>query len=140
MSFMSNYSLKTSLRENLNNTLFQFPQDQDVDSLVNEFTNIIIKVSRKVIKIKNRQYSKKKQRSTMQNKKWFDKSCHLLKNELRNLGRRASIYPKKCRGGDGLQTRKVRRYATRNFFLNFGTLKRYSQRFGGTYKVILQCA
>jgi hypothetical protein len=43
-------------------------------------------------------------------------------------------------GGDGLQTRKVRRYATRNFFLNFGTLKRYSQRFGGTYKVILQCA
>jgi hypothetical protein len=42
--------------------------------------------------------------------------------------------------GDGLQTRKVRRYPTRNFFLNFGTLKRYSQRFGGTYKVILQCA
>jgi hypothetical protein len=39
----SNYTL----RENLNNTcilyemntLFQFPQDQDVDSLVNEFTN-----------------------------------------------------------------------------------------------------
>ena len=43
-------------------------------------------------------------------------------------------------GGNGLQTRKVRRYATRHFFLNFGTLKRHSQRFGGTYKVILQCA
>ena len=39
-------------------------------------------------------------------------------------------------GGDRLQTRKVRRYATRNFFLNFGTLKWHSQRFGGTYKVI----
>ena len=26
------------------------------------------------------------------------------------------------------------------FFLNFGTLRRHSQRFGGTYKVILQCA
>jgi hypothetical protein len=24
--------------------------------------------------------------------------------------------------------------------LNFGTLRRHSQRFGGTYKVILQCA
>ena len=25
-------------------------------------------------------------------------------------------------------------------FFNFGTLKQHSQRFGGTYKVILQCA
>jgi hypothetical protein len=62
MSFMWNDALKTTLRKNLNNTcilneintLFQSPQNQDVDSLVNEFTNIIIKVSRKVIKIKNR--------------------------------------------------------------------------------------
>jgi hypothetical protein len=76
MSFIWYDALKTTLRENLNNTcilnemntLFQFPQDQDVDSLVNEFTNIIIKVSRKVIKIKTRRFSKKKQRSTMQNK------------------------------------------------------------------------
>ena len=104
MSFMWNdAALKTTLRENLNNTcilneintLFQSPQDQDVDSLVNEFTNIIIKVSRKVIKIKNRRFSKKKQRtrSTMQNKKWFDKSFHLLKNELRNLGSLLSRFP-----------------------------------------------
>ena len=39
--------------------------------------------------------------------------------------------------GDGLQIRKVRRYAIRNFF---GTLKRHFQRFEGTYKVIVQCA
>ena len=37
--------------------------------------------------------------------------------------------------GDGLQIRKVRRYATRNFFI-----KRHFQRFEGTYKVIVQCA
>ena len=101
MSFMWNDALKTTLRENLSNTcilnemntLFQSPQDQDVDSLVNEFTNIIIKVSKKVIKIKNRRFTKKKQKSTMQNKKWFDKSCHVLKNELRNLGSLLSRFP-----------------------------------------------
>ena len=73
--------------------VFSIPQDRDVDSLVNEFTNIIIKVSRKVIEIKNRRFSKKKQRSTMENKKWIDKSCHLLKNELRNLGSLLSRFP-----------------------------------------------
>ena len=29
----------------------------------------------------------------MQNKKWFDKSCHVLKNELRNLGSLLSRFP-----------------------------------------------
>jgi hypothetical protein len=101
ISFLWNDALKNTLRENLNNTsilnemntLFQFPQGRDVDSLVNEFTNIINNVSRKLIKIKNRRFFKKKQRSTIQKKKWFDKSCHLLKNELRNLGRLLSRFP-----------------------------------------------
>jgi hypothetical protein len=55
------------------------------------------------------------------------------------LHARASIHPKKWGGGDGLQIRKVRRYATRIFF-NVGTLKWHFQRFGGTCKVIVQCA
>lgn len=94
MSLIWDDALKTTLRENLSsnytrnemNTLFQPLHDQDTDSLVDEFTNIIIGVSRNVVKIKNRRFSKNKQRCTIQRQKWFDKSCHLLKKELRNLG------------------------------------------------------
>ena len=101
MSFAWNDVFKTTLRENLNNecilndmnTLFHFPQNQSVDSLVNEFTSIIVDVSKKVIKVKNRRFSKKKQKQTIQKQKWFDKNCHLLKNELRNLGNLLSRFP-----------------------------------------------
>ena len=101
MSFVWNDVFKTTLRENLNNecilnnmnTLFYFPQNQSVDSLVNEFTSIIVNISKKVIKVKNRRFSQKKQKQTIQKQKWFDKNCHLLKNELRNLGNLLSRFP-----------------------------------------------
>ena len=75
------------------NTLFQLLHDQDTDSLVDEFTNIIVGVSRNVVKIKNRRFSKKKKGCTIQRQKWFDKSCHVLKRELRNLGGWLSRFP-----------------------------------------------
>ena len=90
--------------------------------------------------------------NTSDSSKWIDSHKNFLSNPPKNqvllhdllssshnvpLHQGRQSIPKS--EGDGLQIRKVRRYATRNF-LNFGTLKRHFQRFEGTYKVIVQCA
>ena len=66
------------------NSLFE--SFNDIDSLVTEFSGVLVRVSRNVAKIKNGHTPKKKQKNTIQKQKWFDTSCYLLKKELKNLG------------------------------------------------------
>ena len=101
LSFVWNDDLKSTLREHLDNadvfnemnSLFDPPNVLDIESLVSKFTNVIVDVSKNVASVKKRHAPKKKQRVTVQKQKWFDKSCHSLKKELRNLGYLVSKYP-----------------------------------------------
>jgi hypothetical protein len=98
-SFVWSDVLKNTLRENLvcsnisneMNSIFKSPQE--IDSLVSEFTTIIVNASKSVVRIRNRLSTKKRQKVTVQKQKWFNTSCHLLKKEVRNLGLLLSKYP-----------------------------------------------
>ena len=48
------------------NILFQLFHDQATDSLVKEFINTVVRVSRNVVKIKNKLFSNEKQNCTIQ--------------------------------------------------------------------------
>ena len=94
MSFMWSDELKNKLRKQLNSTdvlnemdkLFDSSSETEIESLVNNFTNVIVNSSKKVVCVRNGQVSRKKQRNTVQKQKWFDRNCHSFKKELRNLG------------------------------------------------------
>ncbi len=85
-SFVWSDVLKNTLRENLvcsnisneMNSIFKSPQE--IDSLVSEFTTIIVNASKNVVRIRNRLSSLSK--VTVQKQKWFNTSCHLLKKEV----------------------------------------------------------
>ena len=66
--------------------------DLDINSLVNDFTEIITKASRKCIPLKKQKKKSSKTRVT-QKQKWFDNNCYRLKRELRNLGKLISTQP-----------------------------------------------
>lgn len=93
MSFMWSDELKNKLRKQLNSTdvlnemdkLFDSSSETEIESLVNNFTNVIVNSSKKVVCVRNGQVSRKKQRNTVQKQKWFDRNCHSFKKELRNL-------------------------------------------------------
>ena len=86
--------LKNELRKQLNSTdvlngmdkLFDLSSETEIESLVSNFTNVIVNSSKKVVCVRNGQVSRKKQRNTVQKQKWFDRNCHSFKKELRNLG------------------------------------------------------
>lgn len=94
MSFMWSDELKNKLRKQLNSTdvlnemdkLFDSSSETEIESLVNNFTNVIVNSSKKVVCVRNGQVSRKKQRNTVQKQKWFDRNCHSFKKELQNLG------------------------------------------------------
>ncbi|CAB3984539.1 Hypothetical predicted protein, partial [Paramuricea clavata] len=98
-SFVWNDNLKDTLRENFinsnvsseMNTLFE--SLNETDSVVSKFTDVIVNVSRNVVKIRNRQTPKKKRKRTIQKQRWFNTSCYLLKKELKKLGSLLSKYP-----------------------------------------------
>jgi hypothetical protein len=58
----------------------------------NEFTGVIIDTSRNVMPLKRKRKSGKAKQNNVQKQKWFDKSCHCLKKQLRNLGSLLSKY------------------------------------------------
>jgi hypothetical protein len=60
---------------------------------MSKFTDVIVNVSRNVVKIRNRQTPKKKRKRTIQKQKWFNTSCYLLKKELNKLDSLLSKYP-----------------------------------------------
>ena len=86
--------LKNELGKQLNSTdvlngmdkLFDLSSETEIESLVSNFTNVIVNSSKKVVCVRNGQVSRKKQRNTVQKQKWFDRNCHSFKKELQNLG------------------------------------------------------
>ena len=86
--------LKNELGKQLNSTdvlngmdkLFDLSSETEIESLVSNFTNVIVNSSKKVVCVRNGQVSRKKQRNAVQKQKWFDRNCHSFKKELQNLG------------------------------------------------------
>ena len=64
----------------------------DINSIVNEFTEILSASCSKVLKIKGRRKVNKKN-IPKQRQKWFNQNCHTLKKNLRNLGKLITKYP-----------------------------------------------
>ena len=62
----------------------------DIDAIVNNFSEVLCESSLKILK-RNRQINKNKNKK--QRQKWYDKNCHTLKKNLRNLGKLLSKYP-----------------------------------------------
>jgi hypothetical protein len=60
--------------------------------------------------------------------------------ELKELSQGVNLSQKVGGGGGGTPNYEGPEAFYPKYFFNFGTLKRHSQRFRGTYKVILQCA
>ena len=64
----------------------------DINSIVNEFTEILSASCSKVLKMKGRRKDNKKN-IPKQRQKWFNQNCHTLKKNLRNLGKLITKYP-----------------------------------------------
>ena len=83
MSFISNliYHVLNEMDK-----LFDSSSETEIESLVSNFTNVMVNSSKKVVCVRNGQVSRKKQRNTFQTQEWFDRNCHSFKKELQNLG------------------------------------------------------
>lgn len=71
-----------------------FNSVNEIDKLTSKFTDIIVNNAKHTLSFKTGKCYTKRHERKVKHQKWYDKSCHSLKKELRRLGSLLLKYPK----------------------------------------------